>query len=788
MFRRYFIPVLKVFGYIVVYTVSLGLIIGLTFFLGVQIASQELSQLVIGALSLSVALLVTYLYLKIDKKSFSDIGSWFHTDWHKKLIRGTTLGIAAMVLIFAVLLISGLAAIRGLAETDFAAIIMKLFTGLLLYLPTVAFTEELLTRGYIYHFLKTRFTITGSVLTTSLVFSLMHILNPNATPLALFNIFLAGIVLNLLVLRDGKIWSAVGFHFGWNYTMGIVFASPVSGGGEEGIIKLSLKGYELLTGGAFGIEGGVICTVVLVLLSFYLLYYNEHKEILLQGLKLWKNRSFIGLMTIGALVYITFDILLWMPKPLLSDSIAVNNISRYPNAHDYTMKLELDTSDSTVKGQQAVSFINNKNVPIGEAYFHIYPNAFKRLGGSINIKAVRVNGIDVQYKIEGQDLTLLYIPFSAALKPGERNQIYMEYEVSIPKDGGEGFGDRFGYGSNTYNLGNFFPIAAVYENGGWDKHPYDEKGDAFYSETSNFDVEITAPEKQVIATTGYIEKQETSKGKQVLAIRAYSVRDFAFVSSDMFKLQEAVVNGTLVKSYAVSSKKAKRVLDFSTEAIRIFNKNYGKYPYPTCSVVQSDISGGMEYPNLVMIESNGYGNVTFGNLFDLYYFGMPKGSLEFVIVHELAHQWWYGMVGNDEYREAWIDEPLTQYATLEYYRQRYGQKEFDRVYDRYIKLGVNMFLQSGAGEDKPLNRSLDQFSGDDYYVLIYNKGTMMYKDLNDQLGDEKFSKLLRALFERYKFKVVTGKDLIELTSEVAGKDMSGFFKNWLETNYVGDEL
>jgi hypothetical protein len=98
-----------------------------------------------------------------------------------------------------------------------------------------------------------------------------------------------------------------------------------------------------------------------------------------------------------------------------------------------------------------------------------------------------------------------------------------------------------------------------------------------------------------------------------------------------------------------------------------------------------------------------------------------------------------------------------------------------------------MFLQSGSGEDKPLNRALNEFSENDYYILIYNKGTMMYKDLNDQMGDKKFGKLLRTLFEKYKYKAVTGKELVNLTSEIAGKDISGFYKNWLETNYIGDE-
>jgi membrane protease YdiL (CAAX protease family) len=788
MFRRYFIPILKVLGFVLVYMIALGIIMGLTFLFLSQQINQELSELLVGALSFSVALLVIYLYLKLDKRSFTDIGSGFHTGWYKKLIKGSIVGIAAMLLIFAAMLLSGLAAIRGLNETNLKVVIIKLAVGIVLYLPVVAYTEELLTRGYIYHFLKTKFSIAGAVMITSMVFALMHIFNPNVTPLAFFNIFMAGIVLNLLVLRDGKIWSAVGFHFGWNYTMGMVFASPVSGGKEDGIIKLSLKGYELLTGGAFGIEGGFICTVVLALLSCYLIYRNEEKEDFLRGLRLWKNRSFLGLMIIGVLIYITFDILLWMAKPLPSDSIEINNISRYPKAHDYTIKLELDTEDKTLTGQQTVSFINNEDTPMEEAYFHIYSNAFMRYGGSIDIKTVSVNGSDAQYKVEGEDSTLLYVPFPKALKPKERNEIYMEYKINIPWKSETGFGDRFGYGSNTYNLGNFFPIAAVYEKGFWDKHSYDEKGDAFYSETSNFDVEITAPKEQIIAASGYIDKHQALDRTQVLSIKAYSTRDFAFVSSDMFKVEEAMVNGTLIKSYASSSKKAKKVLEFGTEAITIFNKNYGKYPYPTCSIVQSDIGGGMEYPNLVMIESNEYGNVSFVNLISTYYFGKAKGSLEFVVVHELAHQWWYGIVGNDEYREAWIDEPLTQYATLEYYRQRYGQEDFERLYNRYIKLGVNMFLMAGMGEEKPLNRSLDQFPHDDYYILIYNKGTMMYKDLNDQLGDEKFDKLLRTLFERYKFKVVSGEELIALTSEIAGKDMSEFYRKWLETNYIGDEL
>lgn len=760
------------------------IIIGLVFFS----SGKEPPEQLLGLLNLLTAVFVTFLYLRLDRRSFGEIGCSFQAGWYRDLVRGGAEGAAAILLIFGLLFASGLAKTRGLSTTAFGPVILKLAEGFLSYLFSVAFTEELLTRGYIYHYLKGRFTVTGAVLATSAVFALMHIFNPGVTPLALFNIFLAGIVMNLLILRDGKLWSAVGFHFSWNYIMGTVFASPVSGGGQDGIIKLSLAGDELLTGGTFGIEGGVICTAMLLLTCIYLLRRSGFRESFFAGLRLRKNKSFLGLLTIGLLVYITFDILLWLPKPALSDGMEANRPLYYRNVHDYTMRLALDTAGKTLSGQQTVSFINNEDVPLEEAYFHIYPNAFKKLGGSIAIKGIKINGSDSQYRIEGQDSTLLCVPFLTPLQPGNRNQIYIEYEISIPREGENGIGDRFGYGRNTFNLGNFFPIAAVYQNGGWDKHPYDEKGDAFYSETGNFDVEIIAPEKQVIACSGYVEEEKAADGVRRLKIKAYSVRDFAFVASDMFKVEEVMVDGTLVKSYAASRRKAKKILEYGREAIRLFNKSYGQYPYPVCSIVQSDIGGGMEYPSLVMIESGEYGNVSLNNYLACYYYGKPKGSLEFVVVHELAHQWWYGLVGNDEYREAWIDEPLTQYSTLEYFRQRYGQKEFDRLYERYIKLGMEAFLLSDNGGSNSLNRPLDRFSNDEYYILIYNKGTMMFKDLEDQLGDEKFDRLLRTLFDRYRFGVVNGEKLIELTSEIAGEDMNGFFRSWLETDSTGDEL
>lgn len=788
MFRKYFLPVFKVIGFVFLYFIAVIISQLVASKAGSMLPAGQVQELLGAFVSAGVAVLLVLMYLKLDGRGFSSIGISFEAGWPAKLVRGAAEGLIIMLLLIGLLLATGLGALRGFEAAGAGAAVERLISGLILYMFFVAFIEEMVTRGYMYHYLKARFTMAGAAVITSAVFAFMHIFNSNVTPLALFNIFLAGLVLNFYVFRDGSLWSAVGFHFGWNYTMGVIFSSPVSGSGENGIIKLSLKGYELLSGGAFGIEGGILCTAGLLIMAVYLLRGNPRKAEFLKGLQLRKNAAFVGILIVILFAYIITDAVIWMSQPVASDRVELNRMAEYENANDYTMELRLDTANKILYGQQKVSYINNSKEALNEIYFHIYPNAFSGNGGGIDIKSMKINGIDTEAKLEGRDGTLLRTDLAQSLQPGDRVEVYMEYEIHIPQKGGKGFGDRFGYGDNTYNLGNFFPIAAVYDENGWDKHLYDSKGDAFYSETGNFSVRITAPAAQVIAATGEIQSETASGKDKVWQIEAPSVRDFAFVASDMFKVREAAVGGIRIKSYASSAIKAGKALEIGAAAIRDFNREYGKYPYPACSIVQSDISGGMEYPNLVMIESASYNNIAISNLIYSSLYGSVTGNLEFVLVHELAHQWWYGIVGDNEYTEAWIDEALTQYSSLQYYRNRYGQQAFDRVYDNYIKSQYKSYLAIGLLENPSLDRPLDKFEENEYYILIYNKGTMMYKDLNDELGNEKFGLLQRALFDRYKFKVVSGRELIELTSEIAGKDMSGFFQKWLTTFYTGDEL
>jgi hypothetical protein len=458
-----------------------------------------------------------------------------------------------------------------------------------------------------------------------------------------------------------------------------------------------------------------------------------------------------------------------------------------PGVNDYVMNLALDTVNKTLTGNERVNYINNTKTTLNELHFHVYSNSavFRALSGGIDIKSIFINNKISNFNFECEDKSMIKIKLKELINPNQRINILFNYKIKIPATGINSSGCRFGYGKQTYNLGNFFPIAAVYDANGWDIHPYDIKGDAFYSETSNFDVTITAPKSQVIAASGLIYGIKAAGNNNIWQIKACSVRDFAFVASHLFKIAEGKVDGVSIKAYGFNKETSKKVLKIGMDAIRIFDNKYGKYPYKTCSIAQANIRGGMEYPNLVMINSISYESLqcaksSFGKVYD-----PIIAPAEFEIVHELAHQWWYGLVGNDEYREAWIDEPLAQCSTLDYFNSKYGAGTYNKVLKEFINYGYYSFEKTkNKKQNISLRRDLSKFESREYTALIYSKGAMMFNNLRIKLGNTKFNLFEKTLFNNYKFKIIKGSELISLASKIAGQDMTEFFHRWLETSYV----
>ncbi|WP_246637577.1 M1 family metallopeptidase [Crassaminicella profunda] len=450
--------------------------------------------------------------------------------------------------------------------------------------------------------------------------------------------------------------------------------------------------------------------------------------------------------------------------------------------NQYNIDVVFSPEDATIKGTQKVDYINKENTSLGEVYFHLYPNSFRKKEtvpflmddferaypngfkpGYINIEKVSIEGVPVDYEFKGEGQTIMKVLLPNELESNERISIEMAYTIKIPPAQ-----ERFGYGGDTFNLGNWYPIAAVYDKSGWNLDPYYPLGDPFYSDVSNYHVHMETPKDFIVAASGNILEDEVVEDKREWEIEAKLMRDFAFVMSKDFEVVDKDVEGTTLKMYFMKNVKRK-IADKATEAaenaLKTFNKTYGKYPYGQYSVVQTNFPSGMEYPGIVFIGEEYYSN-DYGNY------------LEIVIVHETGHQWWYGVVGNDEIDEAWLDESLTSYSEVVYARENFGERK-GKEYHKYTN--EEQYKNGVASiKNETILRPLNEFEGwNDYGILVYNKGAMFLNTIYEKYGEDKFYDIMKKYYETYRFKNATTEDFKKVCEEVVGKKLDSLFNKWL---------
>jgi hypothetical protein len=465
--------------------------------------------------------------------------------------------------------------------------------------------------------------------------------------------------------------------------------------------------------------------------------------------------------------------------------VALISISFYKNKYQnsihnaYNINVVFDDEKMRLDCKETLSYINTENTVLNELYFHIYPNAFKNeekvpiskdelaiaypkgfSEGYIEINEVKIGNNVVPFHIEGENETILHVKLNSHLKQGQLVDIIIDFTVQLPP-----CISRFGYGKHSINVTNWYPILCVYDESGWNKDPYYSIGDPFYSDVSNYKVDIDIAGKYIVAHTGILKETNNTNDRVRYSIQANKVRDFAWFASNSYETIENIADGTVIRSYSYSGN-AMKALEIATKALKTFNDLFGKYPYDTLSIAESDFYvGGMEYPQIVQIDSTAYNG--------------DKLWLEYLITHEIAHQWWYGVVGNDEIEEPWLDEGLTEYSTILYFEKNYGKKQKDEIMNSFIKSNIERFGMNSNTYPK-INRSLSQFNNwQEYSALVYSKGAMIHEDLRALIGDEKYYKLLRKYYNKYKFQNAKIRDFVKLSSEIAGRNLKGYLEQKL---------
>ncbi len=446
-------------------------------------------------------------------------------------------------------------------------------------------------------------------------------------------------------------------------------------------------------------------------------------------------------------------------------------LARLPGASVYHIDLQIHDDFLLLEGHEEVRYTNQEDEPLDEVYFRLFPNI---AGGAAAVSAVQVDGQDVEPIYEFQD-SALRVPLPTALQPGERVVIQMDFEVEVAQEMGGNYG-LFGYFDGVLVLDEFYPVIPVYDDAdtghpSWNVEVPSRNGDVTYYDASFYLVRVTAPASLTVVASGIVVGSEQEAGSQTLTFAAGPARDFYLAASEDYTVISETVGETTVNGYALPelTKGAKVALQFATDALISYNERFGVYPYTEFDVVSTPMQAlGMEYPGLVAIA------------LDLYDPNEQAAGLPFPIVlesttaHEVAHQWFYNTVGNDQVDEPWLDEAVVQYLTGLYYVDTHGESaardyraSWDSRWDRVDRADIPIGMSTGA------------YADNEYGAIIYGRGPLFVAALAEEMGQKPFDEFLRDYYESHKWGIGTSNAFRQLAEQHCQCNLTALFEEWV---------
>ncbi len=443
----------------------------------------------------------------------------------------------------------------------------------------------------------------------------------------------------------------------------------------------------------------------------------------------------------------------------------VKGISFMPNVPSYDIKLELDLKNASYTGSEKVEYTNLSDTGLESIYFRLFPNSKKTYGnGSLDVFSVKTDGSDTFTLLSVED-SVLEVMLPEKLDPGENITLSLDFKGKVPVDfSGGGYG-IFNYTKNIMTLAGWFPILAVYDENGWSIDPASDIGDSVYSETSNYSVAITVQSGLSFATTGILRNIEKSAdNRTVYSFEAGLVRDFMIVASSEYKVLSQNIDEIRINAYYLpgSEKKARDTIKISSAAVDIFNNRFGDYPYTELDVIEDPLGRliGVEFPNSVLINPS--------------FFSDPIG-----ISHEIAHQWWYGVVGNDVIADPWLDEALATYSSVIYFEEAESKQAAQNVLQYYEQEYQKIVDADADGSVSGDMAYFEDRDAEQYTVIVYFKGALFLDALRKDIGDEAFFNALQDYYQNKKFQIAGPTDLLDSFEKASGKELDGLFQKWL---------
>jgi hypothetical protein len=473
---------------------------------------------------------------------------------------------------------------------------------------------------------------------------------------------------------------------------------------------------------------------------------------------------------------------------------------RFQQAVDYKMDVQMDVRTNRYTGTQKLEYSNNSPDTLTRVFYHLYYNAFQpgsmmdvrsrtisdpdgRVGdrisklkpeeiGYLHAKSLSMNGKALKYK---EVETVLEVDLVEPILPNTTVTFEMEFEGQVPlqirrsgRDSAEGV---------RLSMSQWYPKMANYDEQGWHANPY--IGREFYGIWGDFDVKITIDKTYVLGGTGYLKNPNEighgyeEEGDKVAPTKnstltwhfvAPKVHDFMWAADPKYKHDKIQMpNGITVHHLYIPGAKTsetwEKLKEYTPKAIDYLSKHFGQYPYKQFSVIQGG-DGGMEYPMSTLVTGE-----------------RPLNSLVGVMVHELAHSWFHGVLGTNESLYPWMDEGFTSYASSLTMSTIFQPNPTPHrgSYSGYFRLAK-------SGFEEPLSTHADHFHRNSAYsTSSYSKGSIFLEQLGYVIGAEARDRGMLRYFNTWKFKHPNANDLIRVMEKESGMELDWYKEYFVYT-------
>ncbi len=441
-------------------------------------------------------------------------------------------------------------------------------------------------------------------------------------------------------------------------------------------------------------------------------------------------------------------------------------LSELTKASVYHLEFNIAEDIVHVTGKEEVRYTNTEEVALDQVQLRLFPNI---LGGEMTTSNVKVDGKSVTPKLDLEN-SLLILPFANPIEPSQSVTLNMDFAVTVPQSVELNYG-VLAYFDDVLALAHAYPMICVYDDEGWNAEIPPQSGDVTYTDESFYIVKVTAPKDLTLVTTGKKIDSNEAGQTQTLTVASGPARDFYLVASPNYTEVSQTFGEVTIHSYAPeeSTKGAKMALDVASRAIKDYGARYAPFHYTEFDIVSTPtLALGIEYPGMIAITSRIYD-------VDSDYRGTPtKIYLESTVAHETGHQWFYSLVGDDQLDDPWLDESLTQFATLQYYQDEYGEEGASG-----FEASLNGRWGSVNYEKIPIGLPVAEYSDQEYGAIVYGRGPLFFVALKDEMGAEAFYAFLKDYTETLSWKISTPQTLQSLAEKHCACDLQKIFNEWV---------